>query len=60
VDQGRVWNGAPVPGEILSDLHHGAGMGARVGLGENLLVALDLGRSREANAAIYLGLGYLF
>jgi hypothetical protein len=60
VDQGRVWNGAPVPGEILSDLHRGAGMGARVGLGENFLVALDLGRSREAGAAIYMGLGYLF
>ena len=60
VDQGRVWAGTPVPGEFLTDLHRGVGVGTRIGFGENFLVALELGRSRESAAAIYMGLGYLF
>lgn len=60
VDQGRVWSGAPVPMEFLSDLHRGVGGGARIGLGESFLVAVDVGRSTESAAAIYMGLGYLF
>lgn len=60
VDQGRVWAGQPRPGELFEDLHRGVGGGVRLGMGENFVVALDVGRSDEAGAQLYLGLGYLY
>jgi hypothetical protein len=32
----------------------------RLGLGENFVVAVDVGHSDEAAAPIYIGLGYLY
>jgi outer membrane protein assembly factor BamA len=60
LDQGRVWEGGVEFGELLSDLHRGFGGGVRVGMGENFIVALDLGRSTEAGMPMYIGLGYLY
>ena len=60
VDSGRVWEDQPAPGEILGDLHHGVGGGVRLGMGENFVVALDVGHSTEAMAPFYIGLGYLY
>ena len=59
VDSGRVWeNGvvlhAPVPG-----LHHGVGGGARLGVGESFVVAVDAGHG-EGSTPLYIGLGYLY
>jgi outer membrane protein assembly factor BamA len=59
-DSGRVWEeGVRLP-EIASGLHHGFGGGVRLGMGENFVVALDVGHSAEAAAPFYIGLGYLF
>lgn len=60
VDSGRVWGGPVHPGEIVSELHHGWGGGTRLGIGENFVVAVDVGHSAEAAAPVYVGLGYLF
>lgn len=59
VDSGRVWHdGAPSldPGP----LHHGYGGGLRVGMGENFVVAVDVGTSADARLGLYIGLGYLY
>lgn len=60
VDGGRVWDRGLSADGILSDLHYGFGGGARARYGENFVVALDVGHSKEATAPIYIGLGYLF
>lgn len=60
LDQGRVWEGGVRLDELLSDLHRGWGGGARIGLGENFVVALDAGTAEDNGVPIYLGLGYLF
>ncbi len=60
VDSGRVWAEGVALGEALSDLHHGYGGGLKLGMGENFIVSLDVGHSRESTAPIYLGLGYLY
>ena len=60
VDAGRVWEDRFDVGSALRDLHAGYGAGARVGVGNSFVVALDVGHSRESTAAVYIGLGYLF
>jgi outer membrane protein assembly factor BamA len=60
VDAGRVWEEDLVLSELASDLHLGVGGGLRLGMGENFVVAVDVGHSREATAAVYIGLGYLY
>ena len=60
LDQGRVWDGNIRLGELMTDLHRGFGGGARFGMGENFIVAVDMGRSEEAGMPIYIGLGYLY
>lgn len=60
LDQGRVWAGDIRLDELLDDLHRGFGGGVRVGMGENFVVALDVGTSEETGLPMYLGLGYLF
>ena len=60
LDAGRVWAADASLGTMLRDLHAGYGAGARVGLGESFVVAVDVGHSKEAMAPIYIGLGYLF
>jgi len=60
VDAGRVWADAIKVSELGSDLHLGFGAGARLSYGANMVIALDVGHSREAAAPIYIGLGYLF
>lgn len=60
VDQGRVWDGDVQLDELLTDLHRGFGGGVRLGMGENFIVAVDMGRSEEAGMPLYIGLGYLY
>ena len=60
VDTGRVWENGLVVDQILSDLHTAFGGGVRVGMGENFVVAIDIGHSTEATAPMYIGLGYLY
>lgn len=60
VDGGRVWDRGLSSDGLLSDLHVGFGGGARLRYGENFVVALDVGHSKESSAPIYIGLGYLF
>jgi outer membrane protein assembly factor BamA len=60
LDSGRVWETDLKVGQILSDLQTGYGGGVRVGMGENFIVAVDVGHSVEATAPIYIGLGYLY
>lgn len=60
VDAGRVWADALKLSELGAGLHTGFGAGARLGYGANMVIALDVGHSREATAPIYIGLGYLF
>ena len=60
VDQGRVWDGRVQVDELFSALHRGVGGGVRVGMGENFVVALDVGTSSDTGAPIYIGLGYLY
>ncbi len=57
VDTGRVWGREKFS---LSGLHTGYGGGARLGMGESFIVALDAGHSREATMPFYIGLGYLY
>jgi outer membrane protein assembly factor BamA len=60
VDAGRVWEEDLVVAELASGLHLGVGGGLRIGMGENFVVALDVGHSREATGQLYIGLGYLY
>lgn len=60
VDQGRVWDGQPGAGELLSELHRGFGGGVRIGMGPDFVVAADLGTADETGLQIYVGLGWLF
>ena len=60
VDSGRVWEDDVELGELLSDLHHGYGGGVRLGMGENFVVAVDVGTSTETGTPMYIGLGYLY
>jgi len=60
VDAGRVWDGDLVLDQLVSGLHVGTGGGVRLGMGENFVVSLDVGHSREATAPFYIGLGYLY
>jgi protein-S-isoprenylcysteine O-methyltransferase Ste14 len=60
VDSGRVWEERVQPGEVFSGLHHGVGGGVRLGMGENFVVALDVGHGAETGAPFYIGLGYLY
>ena len=60
LDQGRVWEGGPRIEELFSDLHRGYGGGVRLGMGENFVVAVDLGTSEETGLPFYIGLGYLY
>jgi outer membrane protein assembly factor BamA len=60
VDQGRVWDGDVQLSELMTDLHRGFGGGVRLGMGENFIIAADLGRSAEAGMPMYIGLGYLY
>ena len=60
LDQGRVWDGDVQFDELVTDLHRGFGGGVRFGMGENFIVALDMGRSEEAGMPMYIGLGYLY
>jgi hypothetical protein len=59
VDAGRVWTESIRVDEIASDLWTGYGGGARLGLGANSVIALDVGRSSSATQ-LYIGLGYAF
>ena len=60
VDAGRVWERGLSMDGLFSDYHVGVGGGARLGYGENFVVALDVGHSKEATLPIYIGLGYIF
>ena len=60
VDSGRVWEDGLKWESLVSDLHTAVGGGVRVGVGENFVVALDVGHSSEATAPFYINLGYLF
>jgi outer membrane protein assembly factor BamA len=60
LDQGRVWDGDVQLDELMTDLHRGFGGGVRFGMGENFIVAVDMGRSEEAGMPMYIGLGYLY
>ena len=60
VDSGRVWENGLEWESLVSDLHTAVGGGVRVGVGENFVVALDVGHSSEATAPFYINLGYLF
>ena len=58
-DAGRVWSESIRLDELTSDLWSGYGGGVRLGLGENSVIALDVGRSSSATQ-IYIGLGYAY
>ena len=58
VDAGRVWASGLTTAGLLSDLHVGYGGGARLRYGQDFVVGLDVGHSKESGAAIYIGLGY--
>ncbi len=60
LDQGRVWADGLEIGEVFQDLHRGYGGGVRVGMGENFVVAMDVGTSKGAGLGLYTGLGYLY
>jgi outer membrane protein assembly factor BamA len=59
-DAGRVWSDGLDLSSAAEGLHAGYGGGARLGLGDSFVIATDVGHSSQANAAIYVGLGYLF
>lgn len=59
-DAGRVWEERIRASELASDLHAGAGVGARLALGRTFVVALDVAHSAQATAPLYLGLGYAY
>jgi len=60
LDEGRVWDDAVRIDELLTDLHRGYGGGIRLGMGENFVVALDVGTSSETGLPLYVGAGYVF
>jgi hypothetical protein len=60
IDQGRVWTDRVHIDEVITDLHAGYGGGVRLGMRDNFVVALDVGRSSQTASAMYIGLGYLF
>ena len=60
VDVGRVWDRGLSTDGLFSDYHAGYGGGARLRYGQNFVIALDVGHSKESTAPIYIGLGYLF
>ena len=60
IDAGRVWERGLSTDGLFSDYHVGYGAGARLRYGQNFVVALDIGHSKESTAPIYIGLGYLF
>ena len=60
VDSGRVWADGLRDNQLLTDLHHGAGGGLRLGMGENFIIAIDAAKGDEAGVQVYTGLGYLF
>ena len=53
VDAGRVFDGG-------GSWHASYGGGLRLQYGRDFVIATDVGHSRESNAAVYIGLGYLF
>jgi len=59
VDAGRVWVGSIKWEEATTDLWVGYGGGVRLGLGENSVVAVDVGHSSSATQ-LYIGLGYAY
>lgn len=59
-DYGRVWDTTAADTGHEGQLHVGGGMGVRLRHGENFVVAVDVGHSRQATAPVYIGLGYLF
>jgi len=57
VDAGRA--GVPAAAaDVISGLHVGFGGGARLRFGQDFVVGVDVGHSKESGAAIYIGLGY--
>jgi outer membrane protein assembly factor BamA len=60
LDDGRVWATGLTTKDLLSDLHAGYGGGARVRYGQDFIVGVDVGHSKESAAAIYIGLGYAY
>jgi outer membrane protein assembly factor BamA len=60
LDQGRVWEGQPRPGDLLSGLHRGFGGGVRLGMGPDFVVGADLGTGAETGLQLYVGAGWLF
>jgi hypothetical protein len=60
VDAGRVWATGISGKNLLTNLHTGYGGGARLRYGQDFVVGLDVGHSKEAGAAMYIGLGYPF
>jgi hypothetical protein len=59
-DAGRVWSDGLQVDQALKGLHLGYGGGARIGVGPSFIVAADIGHSSESEAAIYVGLGWMF
>lgn len=60
IDRGRVWAGGFDAATMFDENATGVGGGARLALGPNFVVALDVAHSKESTAPIYLGLGYQF
>ncbi len=60
LDSGRVWEHGAELSSLFSDLHHGGGVGMRLGMGPNFVIAVDFARGSEAGLQTYIGLGYLF
>jgi len=59
-DAGRVWPDRFRVDDVLNDLHVGYGGGVRVGVGPSFIVATDIGHSSESQAAVYVGLGWMY
>ncbi|MBI1930376.1 BamA/TamA family outer membrane protein [Candidatus Poribacteria bacterium] len=57
-DIGRVWKENPTL--TLKDFQLARGGGVRLGWNQNFIVAVDVGNSKEAPFALYIGLGYLY
>jgi len=60
LDAGRVWETGLSTKDFFSDLHAGYGGGMRVRYGQDFVVGVDVGHSKESSAAIYIGLGYQY
>ena len=59
-DAGRVWADRFAVDNMLNELHVGYGGGVRVGVGPSFVVATDVGHSRESQASVYVGLGWMY